>query len=269
MVANSYRGINPVYHVLLLVPMNEPTQPAGQPDEAKVEQRHEERKPPSLKETEVMGMIAVAERDQDQEVLWEALDLFRRFVAGSEARAVAEATKNSNKFLLMAETSARDWHMKWEKEIANNRELRAQLISLTAYHQDTESVISTLRAQLEESEAERLKLKIFEGEREFDLRAKLATAEEKRVEAQIQRAVFHDAVVLNQTEEAALRTQLAQAEAALREAQADSSFVDWLVDHATYLGGGNGGTFSFTTPLDTEDTRAAFYAAMSQQPGGK
>lgn len=51
---------------------------------------------------------------------------------------------------------------------------------------------------------------------------------------------------------------------ALREARRDTERLDWLEDHSTYQGGGSGGTYSWSTPLDHEMgmMRAAIDAAM-------
>lgn len=44
----------------------------------------------------------------------------------------------------------------------------------------------------------------------------------------------------------------------------DSKRLDWLEENSTYVGGGNGGTFTFKTPADTECFRAAIDAAINK-----
>lgn len=63
----------------------------------------------------------------------------------------------------------------------------------------------------------------------------------------------------------AIRTVLAS----LESARADSKRLDWIDDNCTYVGGGNGGTYSFTTPADVETgmIRAAIDRAATSAEG--
>lgn len=44
----------------------------------------------------------------------------------------------------------------------------------------------------------------------------------------------------------------------------DTARLNWLEENCTFQGGGDGGTFTFSTPLDTECFRDAIDAAMNQ-----
>lgn len=59
--------------------------------------------------------------------------------------------------------------------------------------------------------------------------------------------------------------QLEQENAELR---ADSGRLDWLDENMSYVGGGDGGTYSFRTPADVESglLREAIDAARKESP---
>lgn len=81
------------------------------------------------------------------------------------------------------------------------------------------------------------------------------------------RARVHELLVERdnlERENAALRAALDAQMQYQRELRADRDRLDWLDENASYNGGGSGGTWSFFSPADVEDIRAAIDAAMRE-----
>lgn len=53
-----------------------------------------------------------------------------------------------------------------------------------------------------------------------------------------------------------------QLQSRVQELEKDKARLDWIEENCTYNGGGNGGVYSFRSPMDTEFFREAIDAAM-------
>lgn len=75
-----------------------------------------------------------------------------------------------------------------------------------------------------------------------------------------ERMVAHQAEIIERAIQAAV--------AVLATEEPDVARLEWLEDNMTYIGGGNGGTYSFFSPADLEHglLRAAIDAARSASP---
>lgn len=94
------------------------------------------------------------------------------------------------------------------------------------------------------------------------LRLVCGTTDANKFETALDRALAKNRAL--EQELAATKTLLEAQLKFLRELRADRDRLDWLDENCVYTGGGHGGTYSFSTPLDVECgmLRAAIDAAM-------
>jgi chromosome segregation ATPase len=242
--------------------MNDPNQPAGQPTEAKVEQKkliHD------IKDlfTSFVGIE-----------VWQLREIEARLkpiLATSEARAVADATHN---LVLAGQEWQKELSEQYDKLRSENAELRAQLEAAEQREGQAEARCEKLDFALNYL---RLPLKIDPSISNED--AKLLTAFQDAFDTQeaalAQASLRIEELQKYQSDPGWCIAENRDLKNKLREAQADSKRLDWLCSlpnrevfvSSSKVPDGYGGTkfVPIMVPLE----RAAIDAAMSQQPGGK